>query len=84
LAADLPAHFKGENGILDGEIICLDASGRLQFNDLMFRRGGLFFVIFDALWLTGEGSRNLPLLEQKRRLNRFDIDALHVSVVSTT
>lgn len=36
----------------------------------MFRRGELFFVAFDALWLNGEDLRGLPLLERKRRLQR--------------
>jgi bifunctional non-homologous end joining protein LigD len=41
-----------------------------QFQDLMFRRGELFFVAFDALWIDGEDLRGMPLLERKRRLRR--------------
>jgi ATP-dependent DNA ligase len=56
LAAGVVADFRGDNGVLDGEIVSLDAEGRPQFEDLMFRRGELFFVAFDALWLDGGGS----------------------------
>ena len=47
LAAKIGGHFKGENGILDGEIVSLDERGYPQFEDLMFRRGELFFVVFE-------------------------------------
>jgi bifunctional non-homologous end joining protein LigD len=68
LAAELAAAFKGETGILDGEIVSLDANGYPQFEDLMFRRGELFFVAFDALYLDGEDLRGSPLIERKARL----------------
>src|SRR5439155_2096881 len=63
-----PHPFRGIDGVLDGEIVCLDEHGCPQFEDLMFRRGELFFVAFDALWLDGEDLRGMPLLERKRRL----------------
>ena len=68
LAADIAGHFKGETGILDGEIVALDARGYPQFEDLMFRRGELFFVAFDALFIDGEDLRGLPLIDRKARL----------------
>src|SRR5688572_12705960 len=34
----------------------------------MFRRGELFFVAFDALWIDGEDLRGFPLIERKARL----------------
>jgi bifunctional non-homologous end joining protein LigD len=34
----------------------------------MFRRGELFFVTFDALWIDGEDLRQFPLIERKARL----------------
>jgi ATP-dependent DNA ligase len=68
LAADIAGHFKGKNGILDGEIVSMDANGYPQFEDLMFRRGELFFVAFDALYLDGEDLRGLPLIERKTHL----------------
>jgi len=47
------------------EIVSLDPHGYPQFEDLMFRRGELFFVTFDALWIDGEDLRQLPLIERK-------------------
>jgi bifunctional non-homologous end joining protein LigD len=70
LAADVAEAFRGTEAVLDGEIVCLDERGYPQFEDLMFRRGELFFVAFDALWIDGEDLRNVPVLERKRRLRR--------------
>ncbi len=56
------------DAILDGEIVCLDADGRPQFKELLFRRGTPIFAAFDLLWLNGEDLRSLPLVERKRRL----------------
>ena len=55
LAAEIAGHFKGEDGILDGEIVSLDARGYPQFEDLMFRPGELFFVAFDVLRISRTG-----------------------------
>jgi hypothetical protein len=44
--------------------------GAHSFEDLMFRRGQLFFVAFDALCIDGEDLRGLPLIERKARLER--------------
>jgi ATP-dependent DNA ligase len=46
LAAAIAPHFAADTGILDGEIVSLDLNGFPQFEDLMFRRGQLFFVAF--------------------------------------
>jgi hypothetical protein len=43
LARDL----KVRDAILDGEIVCLDAQGRSQFNRLLLRRGTPVFAAFD-------------------------------------
>jgi len=39
LAASLAHEVRVVNAVLDGEIVCVDALGRSQFNDLLFRRG---------------------------------------------
>ena len=70
LAAEVAANFRGADGVVDGEIVSLDAKGYPRFEDLMFRRGELFFVAFDVLWLNGDDLRSMPLLERKRRLRR--------------
>jgi bifunctional non-homologous end joining protein LigD len=58
----------GRLAILDGEIVCLDATGKPQFYDLMLRRGEPIFYAFDVLWLDGEDLREHPTLERKRIL----------------
>ena len=54
--------------MLDGEIACVDDSGRSVFNDLLFRRRECVFFAFDLLFLNGEDLRALPLNERKARL----------------
>jgi len=50
------------DAVLDGEIVVLDEYGRSQFNDLLFRRGVLYFYAFDLLSMNGEDVRPLPLM----------------------
>jgi bifunctional non-homologous end joining protein LigD len=57
LALELPKEVSAESAILDGEIVCLDAAGRPQFRDLLFRRGEPRFVAFDLLWCDGQDLR---------------------------
>jgi bifunctional non-homologous end joining protein LigD len=57
-----------KSAVLDGEICCLDAEGRSQFNELLYRRGDPYFFAFDLLWLNGRDLRDLPLLERKELL----------------
>ena len=66
IAADL----KVQNGILDGEIVCLDDQGRSEFYDLMFHRREPYFYAFDLLWLDGVDLRNLTLFERKAKLKK--------------
>ena len=65
--AELPV----QNAIIDGEIICLDAKGVSQFNQLLSRKGEPVFYAFDLLWLDGEDLRRRPLVERKKRLARL-------------
>jgi bifunctional non-homologous end joining protein LigD len=51
--AKLPA----QTAILDGEIICLDAKGVSQFNQLLSRKVEPILYAFDLLWLDGEDLR---------------------------
>ena len=46
-----------ENAIIDGEIVCLDAQGVSQFNQLLGRKGGPVLYAFDLLWLDGADLR---------------------------
>jgi bifunctional non-homologous end joining protein LigD len=73
LCASIAESIRAETAVLDGEIVCLDASGRSIFNDLMFRRrsgADCYFYAFDLLAVDGEDLRGLPLVERKRRLRR--------------
>jgi ATP-dependent DNA ligase len=70
LAAALTKRLRVNNAILDGEVICVDESGRPIFIDLL-RRKEPCFVAFDLLWLNGEDLRPLPLIERKGRLKRL-------------
>ena len=47
-------NLRVESAVLDGEIACLDDSGRRVFNDLLFRRRECVFFAFDLLFLNGE------------------------------
>jgi bifunctional non-homologous end joining protein LigD len=62
--------LKTTDAILDGEVVCLDESGRSVFKDVLFRRGECRFFAFDVLWLNGEDLRGLPLVERKARLKK--------------
>ena len=46
-----------QNAIIDGEVVCLDANGISQFNELMSRKGKHVFYAFDLLWLNGDDLR---------------------------
>ena len=59
------------HGLLDGEIVCLDKSGKSQFKSLMYRRGKPYFYAFDILQLNGEDVRSMPLHARKRELKRL-------------
>jgi ATP-dependent DNA ligase len=56
--------------VLDGEIVCLDDTGRPQFKALLFRRGDPVFVAFDLLYQTSKDLRFEQLLDRKAALRR--------------
>jgi len=56
----------GDDAILDGEIVKLDAEGRPQFYDLMRRRGPFALVAFAVLVVNGKDVRRVPLVERKK------------------
>ena len=64
-------HVKAKDAILDGEIVCLDESGRSVFSELFYRQGGAYFYAFDLLWLNGKDLRDWPLLKRKTRLKKL-------------
>src|SRR6516165_9057689 len=56
-----------EDAVIDGEIACIDDSGRSIFNDLLFRASGMCFLCVRSALLNGEDLRGLPLIERKAR-----------------
>jgi bifunctional non-homologous end joining protein LigD len=66
------------NAIIDGEIVCLDARGVSQFNQLLNRKAEPVLYAFDLLWMNHTDLRKLPLLERKKRLQDL-IRASHCS-----
>jgi bifunctional non-homologous end joining protein LigD len=65
LATWIAEHLRLESVVLDGEIACVDESGRPVFRDLLFRRRQCVFIAFDLLYLNGKDLRTLPLIERK-------------------
>src|SRR5215467_6547644 len=65
LAQWIGENLRTENAVLDGEIACVDDSGRSVFNDLLFRRRDCSFFAFDLLFLNSKDLRELPLVERK-------------------
>jgi bifunctional non-homologous end joining protein LigD len=68
LCQAIGAELNCERAILDGEIVCLDESGRSQFDELLFRRAEPRFYAFDLLWHDGKDMRLDGLHERKRKL----------------
>jgi bifunctional non-homologous end joining protein LigD len=71
LAAWIAEHLRVERAVLDGEIACVDESGRPVFRDLLFRRHQCVFITFDLLYLNGKDLRTLPLIERKAALKKL-------------
>lgn len=78
---ELGKAFKSLPIILDGEIVSLDEHGRSSFQDLQHRIEGvnvkrrrnapaLTFVVFDVLFADGHDTRDRPLEDRKRLLER--------------
>ncbi|MGH9515828.1 MAG: hypothetical protein ACRD3P_09160 [Terriglobales bacterium] len=57
--------------VLDGEIVCVDPSGRPQFEDLLFHRADPCFFVFDLLTRSGKDQRSLQLQDRKQELRRL-------------
>ena|SRR5438105_4834120 len=70
LADWIAGHVRVESAVLDGEIACVDESGRPTFRDLLFRQKQCIFIAFDLLYLNGKDLRILPLLERKAILKK--------------
>jgi len=60
-----------QRAVLDGEIVCVDDSGRPQFRDLLFRRGDPCFFAFDLLVCDSRNLRSKRLIDRKQELRRL-------------
>ena len=78
LSKAIPAELKAASAVLDGEIVCLDESGKSQFNELLFRRGEPRFYAFDLLWFNGKDLRYDALHERKRQLKAITTNRIHL------
>jgi bifunctional non-homologous end joining protein LigD len=71
LARSAATGLRCSEAILDGEIVALDAEGRIDFWGLMRGRGTLMYAAFDLLWLDGRDLRGLRLERRKQKLQRL-------------
>jgi hypothetical protein len=71
LTEQIAASLNVQTAVLDGEIVCLDDTGKSQFKSLMYRRGEAYFYAFDILQLNGKDLRSLPLHARKQKLKRL-------------
>jgi bifunctional non-homologous end joining protein LigD len=71
LTEQIVASLNVQSAVLDGEIACLDKTGKSQFKRRMYRRGEAYFYAFDILGLDGQDLRPLPLHARKQKLKRL-------------
>ena len=71
LSRRIQAELRGRDAILDGEVVAIDGTGRVDFYGLMRGNGFLAYAVFDLLWLNGRDLRSLTLSQRKRRLVQF-------------
>ncbi len=53
LAEEIAHSIRAYRAVIDGEIVCLNAEGKANFYDLLFRRRWPHFVVFDLLSFEG-------------------------------
>ena len=68
LNAEIANSVRAQSAVLDGEIVCLDADGRANFYNLLFRRAAPFFCAFDVLSVHGHDLRRTHWIERKEHL----------------
>ena len=60
MCEELAHAVKAHDAVSDGEVVCLDARGRSNFKNLLFRREWPYFYAFDLLAADGEDLREWP------------------------
>jgi bifunctional non-homologous end joining protein LigD len=88
----MPQQLSGLNGLVDGEIVALDASGRPSFEAIQQRftlskptqkalnQFPVTFIAFDLLWLDGESLLERPLEERRALLEKNFVPGAHVQI----
>src|SRR5437016_12243784 len=72
LAESISDSLPNVRAVIDGEICSLDRRGKLQFKNLLFRRGNPpCFFAFDLLTCNGKDLRTERLLDRKQELRRL-------------
>jgi bifunctional non-homologous end joining protein LigD len=71
LCESLAWEVDAQAAILDGEIVCVDSTGRSDFRSLLYRRKPVHFYAFNLLSSNGRDVRRLPLVKHKERLRRI-------------
>jgi bifunctional non-homologous end joining protein LigD len=72
LARQVSREIGVKTAILDGEITVLDPlTGYSNFDDLMHRRGRLYYMAFDLLYLDGQNIWTEPLMWRKQALAKL-------------
>jgi bifunctional non-homologous end joining protein LigD len=76
--ADLPVR-----ALLDGELVALDADGKLDFPTLcesvLLRRStrALTYIVFDVLRVEGESAMQLPYVKRRELLEQLNLNGPH-------
>jgi bifunctional non-homologous end joining protein LigD len=68
LAAAVARELALERGVVDGEVVCLDAAGCPDLAALPSHRAAACYVAFDLPWAGGEDLRPRALVDRKARL----------------
>ena len=71
LGKQIAGSLHSTKAVLDGEIVCVDESGKPQFRDLLFHRGTPCFFAFDLLFGDGKDWRSERLIDRKQELRRL-------------
>jgi bifunctional non-homologous end joining protein LigD len=90
--SEMPSQLSGLNGLIDGEIVALDANGRPSFEAIQQRftlskptkkalsQFPVTFIAFDLLWLDGESLMDRPLEERRALLEKNFVPGAHVQI----
>ncbi|MGZ4145687.1 MAG: non-homologous end-joining DNA ligase [Actinomycetota bacterium] len=90
--AGMPQQLSGLNGLIDGEIVALDPTGRPSFEAIQQRftlskptqralsQYPVTFIAFDLLWLDGESLLERPLEERRTLLEKNFVPGASVQI----